>query len=112
MCLADHTVEGRPCHPSHSDISAAVEAGTEVADIHPLSHMAEAEVVAVDNHPCFHIEAVAAAETADNRPYFRTVADNLQMDSFAIEMSIGPTAHHNFHTAYMHWHMGSLERDM
>ena len=125
MCLADHTVERHPCHLSHSEIAAAVVAGTEAVDIHPLSHMAAAVVVAVDSHPCFHIEAVAAAVAADTHPCCHTVAEaaveavgsrpclhiaaeNLQTDNFETQMNTGSTAHHNCHMAHMHLHMGSL----
>lgn len=123
MCLAAHTVERHPSRLFHLETVAAVEVGTEVAGIHPLSRMAEAEVEAVDTHPCSHIVVEAEAEAAGIHLSRRTlaevaavavdshlfhhivVADTLHLDSLETLTNIGLIARHNCHMAHMHWHM-------
>jgi hypothetical protein len=130
MCLAAHTVERHPSRLFRLETVAAVAAGTEVAGIHPLSRMAEAEVEAVDTHPCSHIAVEAEAEAAGIHLSRRTlaevaagavdsrlshhivVADTLHMDSLETLTNTGSTVHHNFHMEHMHWHMGSPGRGM
>lgn len=123
MCLAAHTVERHPSRLFRLETVAAVAAGTEVAGIHPLSRMAEAEVVAADTHPCSHIAVAAEAEAVGIHLSRRTlaevaagavdsrlshhivVADTLHSDSLETLTNTGLIARHNCHMAHMHWHM-------
>ena len=123
MCLAAHTVERHPSRLFRLETAALVAVGTVAADTRLLSHMAEAEVVAADTHPCSHIVVAAAAEAADIHPCRRTlaevaagavdsrlshhivVADTLHLDSLETLTNTGLIARHNCHMAHMHWHM-------